>query len=342
MFQIPLDEIRYHVNKLSEEDIKWGENIYFNVIKKYDTLPDFIKQTTKSLNLKEEGRDKLIINVILAFSRYINKTQEIKDEQQFLKIIKKWLFNFLPFIVENLKVCKFTHPCQYEPKNVMANYICERVFRKLQEQHTAELETMSEFENYYIFELINLFRSFKSSQALFFIGDDVHGIALFRGIIEIYSKLILAERFEEEYIKFKKYNSYLQMKKTYNVEIPTEVIDELNSYPEYKRNKEAFLIYGWVKDSKGRRILTMKDLVKESGFYNENIKGWLHISSEFVHEDYVNVAYNYPYFRFAFLDFYYVLIVHLMKESDFISTVLEKKEADRIKTAIEFISLNVL
>ena len=54
MFQIPIDEIRYHVNELSTEDMKWGENIYFNVMKKYDTLPDFIKQTTKSLNLKEE------------------------------------------------------------------------------------------------------------------------------------------------------------------------------------------------------------------------------------------------------------------------------------------------
>ena len=341
MFQIPIDEIRYHVNQLSTEDMNWGENIYFNVIKKYDTLPDFIKQTTKSLNLKEEGRDKLIINVILAFSRYINKTQEIKDEQQFLKIIKKWLFKFLPYIVENVKACKFTHLCQYEPKNVITNYIYERLFKEMQKQHTEGFETMSEFQNYYLFEFINLFRSLKSSQTLFFIGDDVHGVALYRGIMEILSKLMLAEKFQEDYVKFKTYNLHLQIKKIYKVEMPKEVSEELNSYPEYAKHKEAFLAYGWAKDSKGKRILTMKDIVKASGFYNENVQAWLQISSEFVHEDYVGVGYDYVYMRFVILNYYYFVLTHMIQTEEFCIEIMGKKEMKKFKEIIEFVSLNV-
>ena len=168
-----------------------------------------------------------------------------------------------------------------------------------------------EYEFYVYIELINMFRTIKSSLVLFTIGDDVHAIALFRGYVEILSKIMLSDKFKEDYVAFKNYNTYLQNYKNNKEPLPADMIERLGK----NATNENYIAYGWAKNKKGKSISTMTDLIKEA--FGKSMDEFIHYSSEFVHEDYVNVGYNFIYLRKEYINIYYMTIKNALDEWDF-------------------------
>lgn len=153
-------------------------------------------------------------------------------------------------------------------------------------------------------------------------GDDVHAIALYRGFIEIVAKLNLVDQFKEDYVKYKKYNIYLQEYKYNGKPLPKIMIEELGS----KATNEGYIAYGWAKNKNGNRITTLKELLKVSSNYNPQIDKFLQISSEFIHEDYVGIGYDFISLRKQYIDIYYELITKVFDSFKDIFKLNEFKE----------------
>ena len=332
MYNIPIVEENYHINQLSEDELLWGKETYKRVLKCYNKLKNFIYETTKPLNLNNEGTEQLLISVTLAFCHTMKNSKQPTTQEQMDKTLKAWLYSFLPYIVQNLLQCRYSHLIQFEPIAVYCRYMMHKYYNAVIDfLKTTEAESLSEFELFYFQEYINLFRGISSSLTLFFTGDDVHGVSLYRGILEIFSKLLMAQKFPEEYALFKNFNIYLQLKKQMNKPLPLEMIEYLKNEPLYAKNPESFIAYGWARDSRGNRIMSMKQLISNAITANKkDTEALLQLASEFTHEDYVGVGYDYISIRKTMIDYYYFLL-HGLASEEFLCEFLSKKEMNAIR-----------
>lgn len=325
MYNIPIDEQNYHTNLLSKNELLWGKITYKRVLTRYNNLNEFVDKTTKPLNLNKVGTEQLLTSVTLAFCHAIKNSKQLATQEQMDKTLKTWLNSFLPYIVQNLLVCKYSHPIQFEPIAMYCHYVvnnCQKAVIDLLD--SVEAAELSEFELFSFMEVVNLLRTISSSIKLFFTGDDVHGVSLYRGVLEILSKYSIAQKFPEEYVLFKKFNLYLQRKKQLNEPLPLEMIEYLKDEPLYAQNPENFLAYGWAKDCRGNRILSMKQMILNYTTANKKeAEALLQLASEFTHEDYVGIGYDYISLRKEMIDYYYILLRELT--SDVISRELFPK-----------------
>ena len=310
MYTIPIDEQNFHTNSLSENELLWGKTTYKRVLARYHQLNQFIGETLQPLNLNKAGTERLLTTVTLAFCHTMQNSKQPTTQEQMDKTLKAWLNSFLPFIVQNLLHCRYSHPIQFEPIATYCHYVANNYQKAIIDLlDSAKIAALSEFELFLLLEFINLFRAISSSIMLFFIGDDVHGISLYRGVLEIFSKLAIAPEFREEYVLFKNFNIHLQIKKHSGEPLPLEMIEYLKNEPLYHKNPESFLAYGWAKDHQGNRILSMKQLI--SSFITaspQETNTLLQLASEFTHEDYVGIGYNYVALRKEMIDYYYILL----------------------------------
>ena len=308
-FNIPIDEIHYHTNLLSDDEILWGKATYRRLLTRYSKLNAFVNETVKPLNLNESGTEQLLTTVTIAFCHTIKNYRQPTTEAQMDKTLKSWLNSFLPYIVQNLLLCRYSHPIQFEPIATYCRYAVNSYQKAIIDLLVGtQMTELSEFESFFLCEFVNLLRAISSSITLFFSGDDVHGVSLYRGVMEISSKLVLAPKFSEEYVLFKNFNCYLQKKKQFNEPLPLEMVKYLENEPLYTKNPENFLAYGWAKDSRGKRILSMKQLVLSSAANEKRISALLQLTSELIHEDYVGIVYDYIAMRKKMIDYTYVLL----------------------------------
>lgn len=330
MYTIPIDEQNYHLNALSAEEHLWAKTTYLRVLKQYTELKSFIKSTLKPLNLTDDGTSQLMVTVTLAFCHTMKTVKQPNSEKQLDKTIKSWIHAFLPYIVDNLMVARYSHPIQFEPIALSCHYLSTTFQNKLLEIDDSAFEALSEFENVLLAEFVNVSRTIRSSVALFSIGDDVHGISLFRGALEIFAKISLAKNFSEEYVLFKKFNVYRQLNLLQGDPIPQEMTDYLKEEPLYRKNPESFLAYGWIKNAQGKRILTMNELLRLAFENGADLISWVHLASEFTHEDYVGIEYDYKGLRKAMTDHYYFIYRSLSFEAA-LEELLPKKEIKKIR-----------
>lgn len=312
MYDIPIDAERYHVNALTQAELAWGKATCARVLKRYPDLKKFVATTLAPLHLDQQGTDNLLQDITLAFCHTIKLSQAPKTKEQADKTIKAWLRSFLPFIAENLAITRYSHPVQFEPITLSCHYLATTTLSALTSTDMSEL---TEFETYYLLEYIGFFRVVRSSLALFSIGDDVHGLSLYRGALELLAKLILAEQFPDEYVSFKNFNAHLQIKKINGDPLPKEMTDYLQNEPNFKKNPENFLAYGWAKNTNGKRILSMRELIRVSLKDEINVPSLLQVASEFTHEDYAGVGYDYVSIRKAMIDHYYLLFKLLLSQA---------------------------
>jgi hypothetical protein len=319
MYNIPIDEQNYHTNSLSAKELLWGKTTYKRVLTRYSKLNEFVNETTKPLNLNKTGIEQLLTSVTLAFCHTIKNFKQPATEAQLDKTLKTWINAFLPYIVQNLLLCRYSHLIQFEPIAMCCNYVVNNYQKVIIDlTNSAEITKLSEFELFSFQEFANLVRAISSCLKLFFTGDDVHGISLYRGVLEIFSKISLAQKFPEEYVLFKNFNVYLQKKKQLNEPLPSEMIEYLKNEPLYAKTPENFLAYGWAKDLQGNRILSMKQLILNAITAEKTeVESLLQLASEFVHEDYVGVGYDYISIRKEMIDCYYALLRILSCEEIF-------------------------
>lgn len=325
MYQIPIDDLNYHANLFSEQEIEWIDAVCSETLKKYPDLREYFQSTLSPLHLTADGAKRFMRKVLLAFCHTIQRDFPVNTREQLCKTLKKWLLLFLPVIVSNDQVFRASHCVQYEPQ-VLASLAFSNFLNGESIQSKFSALESGTFENYYIWECINFARAVRSSMLLFAVGDDVHGVCNYRGSIEILSKIVLAERFQDEYVLFKNFNVHLQHKKLNNTPLPDEMTEYLEKCPEYKTNPENFLAYGWARDPKGNRITKMTSFIRNAIPDNKDLFLWIHLSSEFVHEDYVAVDYDYPLIRKELLHVYFIMYGMILDDVKSLFTKDERKQ----------------
>ena len=323
MIYIPIDDEHYHVNAFTEEERAWGRATYERVAHRYARLPLFVEKTLAPLGLQSKDRDELLLRVTLAFCHVIKVSFPPQSEAELDRTVKGWLYSFLPVIAKNLSVMRTTHPVQFEPVAATVIHI-SNVLQESIHSFYPSIHDFESFDEWLVLEWSALLRSIRSLLLLVTIGDDVHGMALLRDTFEILCKLTLAERFPEEYVLFKRFNLYLQMHKHGAAPIPTEMAEYLKNEPAYQRNKENFLAYGWARDKKGKRILKMSDLLHEATD-SKDIGKLFQIASEFVHEDYAGVGYDYIAMRKYLVDICYFFYTETLAARDGFEFVPQKE-----------------
>lgn len=326
---IRINDIKYHSANLDKNDISYIKSIISKIIKKYPDLDKYIKKVFKDndIVLKKISDNRLVIGIFAAFLHSLKDNKDIKNEEQLMRIVKGYVRNYLEIIFLNRRLFVASHPVQYEPKVIsilaFSNYINREFSIELDNEFLKNSEIT--FDTYYYWEFINAFRALKSSIVLFTIGDDVHGIALYRGFMEIVSKVMLATEFKEDYFKYKEYNKYLQAFKNEGKPLPKDMIEDLG---ENCKN-ENFIAYGWAKNKKGKRISTLSEFVNYANDNDPKVSEFLHYSGEFVHEDYVGVGYDYISLRKGFIDAYFEISKMLLNELD------DNKKINRFRTLYE-------
>ena len=298
---IQIDDFNYHTNRLSQKEQSWSFQTYCRVASHYKKLPIFIDKTLEQLHLSAEQKTKLLTDITSAFAHYAKVTIAPKTETELDAYIKKCYTTFLPYIVKNVSSIRSSHPIQYEPIALTNIYISNLLKTRL--ENIATTYEGDKFESCFLNEFIACMRTLRSLLFLLTIGDDVHGAALMRGAVELMAKLNLADKFQDEYVLFKEFNIYLQDFKINRTPLPKEMTDYLKNEKGFDKNRENFLAYSWVKNKSGKRISNMKELVSEATNGGDGFSELLQISSEFVHEDYIWVRYDYIALRKSLTNF---------------------------------------
>lgn len=299
--KIQISDLNYHISRLNRKEFDYIKRISSLLFSKYPDLKKTINKKIKDSKLLVS--DEFIDAVLTAFLYSLRDNDFNQDK--LLKELKTDFNVFLPIILENAKEFSSSHYLIYEPKVATTFNICNYVTSKLSSEFDDNFKNIKtiEEENYDFYTLLDctaFFRTIKSSLYLFSLGDDVHGIALYRGAIELLSTLLLSKDFKEEYVKFKKYNVYLQHHKIDGFPIPKEMKKELGK----NVNNEDYIKYGWALNKNGKRIKTLSEFIKLANADSDNISSFLHYSSEFVHEDYAGVQYDFIRLRREFVDIY--------------------------------------
>lgn len=328
-YKINYSKFNYHINKFDKND----ETVFLNIItrlkQKYPNCNDYVGKCFHGKKTFNNAlKEKILNDFIVAQICYLSRTKDIKNEDQLLKMIMKNIHIYFPIIIENYDYFNGTHLIQYEPKFILMMCFSIDAIKMLSNQldkNEITIETLS-FDEAYALECIGLLRNLRSSLLLLSIGDDVHGIALTRGFLEILSKIILAHDFKDEFLKFKKYNNYLQLYKHFNSAIPQDMQNDLCD----KINSENYIAYAWARDKNNRRITTMKELIYTAIGRDENVQKFIQMSSEFVHEDYVGIGYDFITLRIELVDYYF----YLLKNS-----IMMIKDAVKIKKLTKYSDL---
>jgi len=299
---ILIDDVNYHIENLQLEE-KYISQIKDTLFKKYPKLNNIINKTLKDkkVNFTKEGLSAFLNKVILSTAKSIKDIHkdELTDDQ-FYKMLDKALIKNIPLIIENDAFFRSTRHYLYEPEIVYSLYILNSMFNA-----TCKLNMQDIYKdvNSEILLINNVIRTLRSSITLFSIGDDVHGYALFRGIIELLGRVDLIKKFREDFVLFSKTNALLQYEKMDPKSIDKNqkrLIESFKSTYEINSNSqlEKFLLYGWIKNSKGKRITSATDMIKEAAFEEkDNLLKVYHFASEFIHEDYFGVNYDYVNLR---------------------------------------------
>ena len=327
-YKINYSKFNYHINKFDKND----ETVFLNIItrlkQKYPNCNDYVGKCFHGKKTFNNAlKEKILNDFIVAQICYLSRTKDIKNEDQLLKMIMKNIHIYFPIVIENYDYFNGTHLIQYEPKFILMMCFAIDVIKMLSnelDKNEITIETLS-FDEAYALECIGLLRNLRSSLLLLSIGDDVHAIALTRGFLEILSKLILAHDFKDEFLKFKKYNNYLQLYKHFNSAIPQDMQNDLCD----KINSENYIAYAWARDKNNRRITTMKELIYTAIGRDENVQKFIQMSSEFVHEDYVGIGYDFITLRIELVDYYFILL------KSYLTSLENTIESKKIKKYLE-------
>jgi hypothetical protein len=333
--QILIDDMRYHTNRLTPKEKGWAWQTYCRVGARYENFFKFIEKTLAPLELSKSQSKAFLTDVTVAFAHYAKIAFAIKTEKELDALLKKFFFVLLPYIVENTLTVRASHPVQYEPIAVVNIYVTNTLQKALEGAPSVGGE--DKFTFYYIFEFMAWLRSIRGLIFLLTIGDDVHGMALLRGVIEIASKILFIDKYREEYVLFKDFNAYLQEWKITQKPLPLEMVEYLQGEKDYAQNKENFLAYGWAKNQKGKRILTMREFFYEGLGKNKDIEKLFQITSEFVHEDYVGVGYDYVSIRKYLLDLCFYFYRTFLGEDMPIGNLIPKATWRKIRHALQVV-----
>lgn len=309
--KIEIEDNNYHFNKLTSNELAWISTIKEKIFTQYPKLENIINSEIKKCkrNYIKFEIEEMLNKLIIANAKFLkDKYNETLQNTQFYKFIYKNIVNTLPYVLNLDKTIRFDRPFIYEPYNILMINLLNEMQKRVDEQINS---FKNEYDICHILLANNIVRSIKSSIILFSIDDDAHGYSLYRGIIEQMARLNLAEQFKDEYVKLVKLNAILQMKKMgYDLANEDEIF--LNDYiKENKSNSsiENSILYGWAKNKNGKSIKTSTEFIETSFADLDPSTAQIlsskiyHFASEFVHEDYVGVPYDFIKMRIQSKEF---------------------------------------
>lgn len=298
--------VNYHIGKESQNEHAFFSDLLNKIHAKYPSLRENLdisfnkKGREYSLNEREEATYRIAKSV---FKNLIVE-QNIKDinaldMQHVLKTIKKELSESLPFYLDNNETFFSSRGYITEPSVIYSYHIITEIQKEITKKVSKGIET--EEDKLVLLTFNNILRSIKSSLVLFAMGDDVHGMAITRGTIELIARFTLMD---EENIKdaiyFSHINDLLQNYRATKTMSP-ELKEFLAKNKLTKSDAEMYLLNGWIKDKKGKPITNSTQLF-QNAFKDdfEKLNQLYHICSEFVHEDYALANYDFITLREEF------------------------------------------
>lgn len=297
--KINISEFNYHIRKLNEKELTFIQSIESQLFIKYPDLKTKIDDILKDSNFII--KESFLKDVLIGFLHSL-VNNNLNEKELYEKLYSYYL-TYLPIIVENTREVTSSYFVIYEPKVTIllsyVNYVLKKFALEFYEDK--KKNKFTQFESFFYSDFIGLTRAIRSAIVLFSIGDDVHAIGLFRGCIELTSNLMLSKKFEKDYAKFKTYNVYLQEYKMNKTPLPKNMLDDLGC----NSKNENFIKYGWAKNANGNRVTTMADFIDIAFGKSKRVDDLIHLASEFVHEDYSGIGYDYISLRKQFIDMFY-------------------------------------
>ena len=216
--------------------------------------------------------------------------EEIKSlsEKDTITFLVKKIKQKLSMIKYNELRLSSDHCCLYEEKMVVSLNKCIKSMDKVNKKFSTLKE---EYDICYVQFCQTTLRIMRGIISLLSIGDDAHSMALMRSLLESVAKMTYLAQYDvkKDFTRFNLYNGILQYAKLsndYSV-IPEDFqkLLEENKLKISSHQTEMFLLYGWMNGE--IKIRSGKDLIKFAFQNDENIAKIYHLTSEFVHEDYV-------------------------------------------------------
>ena len=315
--KIGIDKLKYHSNIKVNKEMKEIKNILIEIKKRYKEFDKVINDYFTKFNFKytNDEKDILINNILLAIIKEIEDYEvKFNNDDEYISYLKKTIYKIIPIILNNEKKLSVDTCFLYEPRNACCLYL----LKSLNENVIKSITKLNNEEDSIIVLLLNnLIRVLISTLLLDSIGDDVHASGISRGAIEIFARIRgLNDDNIKEYINFVKLNAELQYYKK------TETYDENTRNLELFKDQnpisgsqlENLLLNGWYRNKNGKRITKITDLIRNT--LGEEFVKLYSTLSEFVHEDYILVAYDYVEMRFQSKKLIYELTMNLVNLFD--------------------------
>lgn len=275
--KIKINDFNYHIAKLTIDELNYISNISEELNKKVP-LSD----------VDEKILNKMVCSIIMENKLYY---QKLSKENFYSEIISE-INSYYNIALENEKTFSTNHYVFYEPN---ISYTYYKVVKYMDEIHKSFVYDET-YSSYYKMLCNSIFRSIKAIIIMISTGDDVHGMSIARGLIELLAKIefLNVHGCKEEFVLFNKINSEIQM---YKLDKKYKIKDEYYKFLKDKKlnvissNTENYLLYQWMK-TEDTVIKNGTELI-EYFYKEEQFTAIYKLTSEFVHEDYLMVNYNY-------------------------------------------------
>ena len=236
----------YHFNKESKSEISFVNETIKQLLSTHKDLNGFIdRQFKKKQPLYcEEERDRCLYKFVkgIVSEIYSYFGEEVKNKV-FYKELYDSIVNVFPYLLENESFISMKRFYLYEPHIVMMLNICNTMQRLVDSKFTFNEEEY--IEKSLLLMCHNAVRAIKSSIMMFAIGDDVHGKALYRGIIELIARIYILPVQPDDFEKFNNVNMWVQEIYKHN-ENEQEAIEVKEAFKaKYKINEsqlESFML----------------------------------------------------------------------------------------------------
>ena len=283
--KIKINDIEYHIGKVN-----------------YKNYPILLK-----LQKTFRKVDSALINKlgIATIKENYDKIKPLNETDTFI-FLEKNVKEKLQYVLKNENEVSTNHCCLYKKNMVTSLYLCIKYMNKVNTL-LPNSNCECDYEHDYIILCNNALRSIKSIIVLLSVGDDVHAYALLRGYLEMVAKLLYLDTYDvkNNFLKYNRYNSYIQKAKMTHDD--SEFPDDLRALLKKKNVKynsqkiENILLYEWMDADV--KIHNAKDLINFAFDNDENMLMLHHISSEFVHEDYIATYYDYIVCRSMIIEY---------------------------------------
>lgn len=286
----------YEAGEEGPEEERAVEETVASLFARYDPLRAEVRAAfaRHADHLGHDGRHRVFHRALRADAFFIRTYYGTLPEDAFYARLSAMVSRYLPLCLENDRVFTTCHPLLCEPSNALLLAYATAVMKRA--------DAPDGRDAFFTPFAANILRSVRAVLMLFSVGDAMHALALLRGYIEQivrYTALLRADT--GTYRRYADYNAALQKwreKDDPRAPLPRDLAAFLREKHLTPARAENYLLYGWytVNGRPCTHLRRMAEAVLPPEFSAPLLRLY-HLTSEFVHEDYAGVSYDYPALR---------------------------------------------